>query len=353
MKVLHVTMNMKGGSGVVTFVREVDAALCEAGVESSVLVESDPLPARLVVDMVHIHGLWRPFFHHVCTLALRQGVPVVWSPHGMLAPWALRNKWFKKKLAWWLYQKRDLQQAAAIHVTSDLEAGWLARVGRPLIQIPLGTHLAASDADAQDLSTKRQHVLLYVGRVFKVKALDRLIQAWSRVPKAIRTGWQLRIVGPDEGEHLAELKRMVAQLQMRFCDLTEDARQPESEIVFVGPQFGADLAAAYRACDCLALVSHTENFGATVVDAFAHAKPVITSTKTPWKAVVEKGCGWWVDNAPDTLAQTLVEMMTLDEAVRVAMGQRGRQWAEEAFSWTAVGRCLCEAYQMILRSQNG
>ena len=69
----------------------------------------------------------------------------------------------------------------------------------------------------------------------------------------------------------------------------------------------------YIACDCLALVSHTENFGATVVDAMAHGKPVVTSDKTPWREVVEHKCGWWVSNAPAKLSAVICEMMAMSD----------------------------------------
>ena len=115
-------------------------------------------------------------------------------------------------------------------------------------------------------------------------------------------------------------------------------------VEFVGPRFDADLSREYAACDCLALVSHTENFGATVVDALAHGKPVITSTKTPWKVVQEKGCGWWVENDVETLCGTLREMMALSENDRCEMGHMGCTLVEASYSWEAVGQALLTAY---------
>ena len=91
-------------------------------------------------------------------------------------------------------------------------------------------------------------------------------------------------------------------------------------------------------------MSHTENFGATVVDALAHGKPVITSTKTPWKVVQEKGCGWWVENDVASLARALREMMALSENDRCEMGNMGCALVEASYSWEAVGQALLTAY---------
>ena len=47
-------------------------------------------------DVVHIHGVWSPILHRVVKWARRSGVPIVWSPHGMLRRRALMMKWWKK-----------------------------------------------------------------------------------------------------------------------------------------------------------------------------------------------------------------------------------------------------------------
>lgn len=55
------------------------------------------------------------------------------------------------------------------------------------------------------LHAEVSRTLLFVGRVYPVKALDRLIEAFA---KAKGEGWKLRIVGPDQAGHMAELKKI-------------------------------------------------------------------------------------------------------------------------------------------------
>ena len=88
--------------------------------------------------------------------------------------------------------------------------------------------------------------------------------------------------------------------------------------------------------------------GATVVDALAHGKPVITSTKTPWKVAQEKGCGWWVENDVASLARTLREMMGMPDDERRMVGDRGRPLVEEGYSWSAVGRKIIASFRSTL-----
>ena len=221
MRILHLMMNSAEASGVVTFVRRLSDTIKDSGVESEIFVESygDLLPETIDADVVHIHGLWRPIFHRMCMKAFEQEVPVVWSPHGMLAPWAMKHKRLKKLVAWWLYQKWDLKCAALIHVTSEQEALWVRDLGikRPIVVAPLGADLPKANESVGGRSeVERRKVLLFVGRVCPVKALDRLICAFAQVvgsrSEVVGNRWLLRIVGPDEAGHMSELTQLCEKL---------------------------------------------------------------------------------------------------------------------------------------------
>ena len=78
---------------------------------------------RLVseADVVHIHSVWEEPQHLAARAAKNQGKPYLITPHGMLDPWSLAQKKWKKRLymAWRL--RRDLNQASALHFTTEAE----------------------------------------------------------------------------------------------------------------------------------------------------------------------------------------------------------------------------------------
>lgn len=333
MKILQVVPILPKASGVTTFIENVVSELRTLGHEVDVATKADHGLVRRLreYDVVHLHGIWPPFLHRWSQVARKAGVKVVWSPHGMLAPWALHYKWFKKKVAWMLYQKRDLQRADALHVTAPGEDSDVRRVGlkNPVIVVPLGVRMPT-----ERLARKRKGssptTLLFTGRVAPIKALANLIAAMK-----ISQGWRLRIVGPDEDGHVAELKALAEETGVA------------GRIDFVGPKYGAELEQEYRHADCFILPSFSENFGSVVVEAMAAGVPVIVSRGTPWQEVEERQCGWWVENDPETLARTIVEMMALSEDERCAMGARGREWIRRDFSWESVGREMLSAYEWL------
>ncbi len=350
MRILQVATGLQKASGVTTFVENVVSELRALGHEVEVLTKKDDPSLTLTstlsllhsYDIVHLHGLWDPWLLKIA-LKVPRG-RLVWSTHGMTAPWSLRHKWWKKLLVWHLAQKPLLKRAALIHSTVEKEREWNVNLGlgvgsrcRSLVA-PLGTHLPKEKTESSAVHLHLEptpKTLLFVGRVYPVKALDRLIEAFV---KAKPEGWCLRIVGPDQAGHQAELEALCKHLGLSSDD---------SKIVFAGPKFDSELDAEYTRCSALALVSHTENFGATVVDAMEHGKPVITSTNTPWKEVADFGCGWWVDNDVETLASTLNSIFNTPTSTLESMGKRGRMLVEAKYTWSAVAKTLVSAYSAL------
>jgi len=363
MKVIHVTNDVAEASGVGTFVRRVNGELLKLGVDSSVVTRPEDLPQPTArspqrTTVVHVHGMWLGIHHAAAKWARQHGAKLVWSTHGMTAPWSMRHKCLKKLPAWLLYQWRDLLSADLVHSTTDQEVGWNRRFGlKHQCVIPLGTDLPRLKEDDSAVRPPSLRTLLFVGRIYPVKAIDNLIRAFAlAVSTPVSNAWALRIVGPDQSGHLAELMALCDKLGlaystpdgnvMRQCS-TFASTPPQVE--FAGPRFGPALAAEYANCTAAALVSHTENFGATIVDAMAHGKPVVAGTKTPWKIVAERGCGWWVDNGPDVLSRAIAELFDCSDAHLHAMGMRGRALAEERYSWGAVGKSMLAEYEKMFK----
>ena len=335
MKILSVGFALERASGVTTFVEDTAAGLRAFGHEVEVvdiLKVADRTGDIGKYDVVHLHCLWQ--LHKYAVAARKASIPIIWSTHGMTAPWSMQHKWWKKKFAWLLYQRRDLRSAAAIHCTTEQEVKWNNSLGfKNCFVVPLGTkELQLSQLQSPTPTHNSNYTLLFVGRIYPVKGLANLIKAWSLCTV---DGWRLRIVGPDEAGYQSELESLVRGLRLN------------ETVEFAGPKYGEELSREYEDCDCLVLPSFTENFGATVVDAMAHGKPVITSTFTPWREVKERGCGLWVSNEPKLLAGSIREMMSLDDASRRKMGENGRRLVKEKYIWGAIIEMMNAKYKEV------
>lgn len=387
MKILHITNALPRISGGSTFCVELCDNLLTLGhkVEIAICDPEQPdiypscqhvplIPIKslfesksdCLFDIVHIHGLWQPVLHKAGVWADNQGSPILWSPHGMLAPWAIKHKWWKKCLPWYLYQRHDLRRATCFHATSDLEVQWIRERGfnQSCCVVPLGTHLPdlqnKLENDRNPLFSRRaeKKLALFVGRIYPVKNLGTLIRAFAEARRKMNAAdWRLILAGPDQAGHKSELVQLVRSLRLTVADLVNshvDAvefirNEMDSDILFTGPVLGDQKDALYRCADIFVLPSHTENFAGVVVDALAFGVPVMVSDKTPWREVDEIRCGMVCPTSIEGMTHVLLKMMVLTDAERREMGQKGRSFVERKYTWAAVAGKMLDVYSRVLK----
>jgi glycosyltransferase involved in cell wall biosynthesis len=292
------------------------------------------------VDVLHDNGMWLAHNHSIAVLARQRNIPRVVSTRGMLEPWAVRHKRLKKRVAWWLYQRRDLQQAQLHHTTAAQEARNIERfrLGVPVCVIPNGVDLPEDNLvnrsnPAKEKDGRVPRTALFVGRIYPVKGLLMLVEAWSRVRP---NDWRLQIAGPDEAGHRTEVERAVSLAGLR-------------EVVsFLGPIEGEAKTEAFSHAELVILPSYSESFGIVVAEALAHGLPVLTTTGTPWSELAKRGCGWWIEPTVEALVQGLRQSTSQDDATLRAMGAKGRTWIAAQFGWDAVAKEFLSAYEHLL-----
>lgn len=308
-------------------------------------------------DLIHDNGLWLPHNHRLARLAASSMIPRVVSTRGMLEPWAMKHKRWKKLLAWWLYQRRDLAEAAALHATARSEADQLHRLGlkSSMSIIPNGVDVGDSSAskvtsgvftDQADQESDevygatervapdgRVRTALFLSRIQAKKGLPMLVKAWARVRPV---GWRMRVVGPEEDGHLAEVMAAV-----RAKGLSE-------QWSFEGPLDAQEKQSAFATAELFILPTHSENFGVVVAEALAAGVPVITTQGAPWQGLREHDCGWWTDVGVDSIAAALKEAFATRPSTLREMGQRGREWVERDFAWPGIAKEMLATYAGIL-----
>lgn len=282
-------------------------------------------------DLVHDNGLWLAHNHRLAQICRELGMPRIVSTRGMLEPWARRHKKWKKDLAWLAYQRRDIRSTNALHATAAAEAENLDALGLgvPVHVIPNGVHVPARRA-VLPMNTR---TALFMGRLYPVKGLPLLIEAWSRVRPL---GWRLVLAGPDEAGHRAELEAQI------------DRRGLGGIISFTGSLEGQAKDNALFGAELFILPTHSESFGMVIAEALAHAVPVLTTVGAPWPALAERAIGWRTPISVDGLAVGLAEATSLDRSVLQAMGERGRAYVKAEFGWDHVARQFLATYAAIV-----
>ena len=379
MRILHVTAGIQETCGVSRFVMETARAQIAAGHEVCVVTSmtcgypvgdmdvrltQNPASIEFTPDIVHLHSIWNMYVHKMAAWSRRRNIPYVISPHGALTSWALRYKWWKKLPALLLYQYRDLQKASAFHVTVQEEEKDIRhlKLKQPVAVAPLGVDLLPEIS----ISTPYKDIL-FLGRIHPVKNLDSLFRAWADISQSERKGWRLIIAGPDDIGHQQELKELAESLELSVRDFSkelafgkkqihgggevplsiyqEKLAETDADVVFPGPVYSDTKDWLYQEARFFVLPSHSENFGAVILEALAGGTPCIATKGTPWSQLPENNCGWWVDDSAEALKNAIQTVLALDAVNYASMSSNSRSFVAQNYSWKTSAELLLEAYK--------
>lgn len=172
-----------------------------------------------------------------------------------------------------LYFRADRLQAVSRAVGAAIvrQTPWLARKVRVI-------GYAISDTYFRPLPSRRERVILFVGRIAREKGVELLLRAFlllkQRCDPAVVDGWKLRIIGPHEPSQGGDGAEYLAQLR-------EFARVLGRQCEFGGPIFDQEaLVREYQQSAIFAypsLAEFGEALGVAPLEAMASGCAVIVS----------------------------------------------------------------------------
>ncbi len=300
-------------------------------------------------DILHLHSIFLWPTSMAAHAARKFKVPYIISPRGMLVKDLIQKKSRLAKSLWIrMVEKTNLEQAAAIHCTSDIEAAECRAFNFELPHltvIPNGIEYKKFDVERDAIpamgpgagvlrTIERQPLILFLGRINWKKGLDRLVPALSEVPSA-----HLAIAGNDNDGYTQKVQAIAKQSGVA------------GRISFLGPVQEHDKAVLYKNAKLFVLPSYSENFGNTVLEAMAHACPVVVTPEVGIAgAVIEANAGIVTQGKPQAIAKTINRILSNDE-LRKSMGQAGAKLVQEKYRWESVAQQMEAEYQTLAKSQ--
>ena len=295
-------------------------------------------------DLVHIHGMWSAPCHAAAREASKRGTPYVVSPHGMLDPWALRHRRWRKRLAGLLVERQFVARSSCIHALVESEYRDVRRYGGKgsVAIVPNGIDLAPFDREdhfdgalARWPRLANRRVALFLSRVHPKKGLPVLLEAWAKtVPR--RSEWMLVIAGPGENGHEREVQQIVERLGI------------SREVMLTGPVYGDDKVRLLRRADFFVLPSHSEGFSVAVLEALACRLPVLITPRCNFPDVDRASAGLTVSASVPELRGGLEALMDSQSEELVEMGRRGRMLVERKYTWRRVVGQLNAVYRWLV-----
>ena len=302
-------------------------------------------------DIVHVHTLWHPLNIMVRRECAYHCRPYVLMPHGMLDPYSLTVKRWRKAFYLRAIERQNIVSARRlIYTTAEEER--LAETGLSYLPkgvvIPLGGDVPEGDAAslrsaffARFPKARGRRQLLFLGRLHLKKGLDRIL---AILPSIVKTfpDVLLTVVGDGAPDFEAALRNSIAALGM------------EDSVMMTGRLDGADKWGAYASAELFLLPSRQENFAITVAESMHMGIPVIISSKVnTWPYVTKAGAGLVLDeNRIEVALKDAILCLLRDDGTRKSMGQHGLNFARKHLTWAGAATDLLNCYEAVLSELN-
>lgn len=296
---------------------------------SELIGELDVLLRR--VDVVHVHGVW-DFPPLAAIVAARiRGVPCVVSVHGMFSPEALRRSYWTKCLLRTILIDRLMERAGALIASGAHEAADLKPFNRSVCIVPHGVAPVGKPMLTYPREFGVAPKVGFLGRMHPFKGLDTLVAAAERL-RETWSGLTLEMAGPIAAGFEGWVERLTC---------------PRSWIHRRGTVSGDAKSHFLREIDVLVVASEFENFALVAGEALAHGTAVVTTDRTAWTAVAERGVGVVCKANIDSL-QHAIETVLEDPEIRRRAATDGPNWIQTGFSWSSVAKRSIAAYLDVL-----
>ena len=290
-------------------------------------------------DLIQIQSMWDLPYHKVMVEARRFGIPYIATPRGMLEPWSLSQKKWKKKLAWWLYQRNDVQKSVCVFTTAKMEADHVGNLGITTRKAVIPNGIETDSYPCKTSIDVVNKQVLFLSRVHVKKGIEILFDAWKLIHSEF-ADWQLFVVGNGEDEYIQSLENRVERLGLK------------DSIRILPPVFGNDKTRIYQESALFCLPSFSENFGLVIAEAMSCGTPVITTTNCPWDILNETNTGWCIDLSVDNLERAFREALSMSPAELYDMGQRASKLIFDNFDYRSVTRKTLRLDEWLLGGGN-
>lgn len=297
-------------------------------------------------DVVHLHEFRSIPNIYLQHYAKKYNIPYIIQPHGSL-PLIIGNqdqgRTFFKRIFDILFTKKIISNASRVIALNQNEFKIYKSIGFTednIDLIPNGIDLKEyENLPEKEIFRKKynimpnEKVILYLGRLDKIKGIDLLIDAFSDLLHVFKN-IKLVIVGPDHGL-MDSLKSKIVSLGIN-----------DGTVIFTGPLYGTDKLEAYIDSDIYVLPSIYETFPTTILEACACEKPVIVTEGCNIAQIINNHCGFVVEPNRNALKDAISTLLTNDELIE-KFGEIGKDLVLKNYTWDKIAYKFEKTYTKI------
>ena len=277
-----------------------------------------------------IHGLWQ-FNSLLARLILKKNYFIF--THGQLDPFFSFQKFklFKKKIYWFLLEKKNLIKAESILLTSENEKKNLKKTfvdTKGIKQNVINYGILRSNLNKINsikLFKKKFSILrnetffIYLGRFHEKKGCDILIKSLKKV---VDQNYKIKVLmaGPNN-DYKKKLIKLSKKLKL------------ENNIIWSSLILSELKCGAIASSEAMLLASNGENFGVSIVESLSFGKPVITTNKVNiYEEIIKYKSGLICNNNVKSFSEAIIQYINLKKALKRKMRLNAINCFNECFN---------------------
>ena len=233
--------------------------------------------------------------------------------HGSLDPYEKKTllKYIKKKIYWYLFEKKNLLQARSILLTSVQEEKNLKKtfvntdgIRTEVTNYGIAKAIINKKKIIHDFKKKfpfleSKDYYLFIGRIDAKKGLDILIKSIEFLGTSYKGLFV--IAGDDSNSYAQELKKMILLKNL------------DSKILFTGHLEENNKYAAIIKSKATVLSTHAENFAISLVESLSYSVPVLTTYGANiYKTILDYKAGYVANINPVSFSKIIKKFDNLN-----------------------------------------
>ena len=281
-------------------------------------------------DIFILHGIW-DFKNLIARLFIKNKYYVFL--HGTLNPYERKSffKYLKKKIYWFLIEKKNLLNAKAVLFTTKEEKKlnnntFVNTDGLNKLVVDYAIVLEKYNTSACSTKffktytfLKNKKYYLFMGRIDPKKGCDILLRSIHLLGNKFKSS--LVFAGDDNNSTGEALKRLVVELNL------------QEKVFFLGHIIDEVKSGALINCKAMLLCSHDENFGISLVESLGFGKPVLTTYKVnTYKNILAYKAGYVANDNAKSFCKIINKFENLNLKQKKLMSKNARNCFNENFN---------------------
>jgi len=290
-------------------------------------------------DVIHIHEHRTLLAVIVHYYSKKYNIPYVLQAHGTL-PNTI-GKQNQKKIFDVLWGNEILKDASKLISVSNTEVDQYLQMNVPIekmVVIPNGIDIDSLSSLPEKGSFRdryhinQKHMILYLGRLHKIKGIDFLLRSFGELVKDIDDS-VLILAGPDDS-YKDKAKEQIHELGL------------EKKVIFTGYMGPVDKISAYLDADILVYPSSFEIFGLVPFEAIMSGTPVIVTDDCGCSEFIKRAsCGYLVKYGDVTDFKCKMRLMLENPEIGSKFVENGQKYITNNLTWPLICKKIETLYE--------